>query len=151
MAITAASVTKDMATVMTTCLRTRLTPSNFRAIMRNPAIAIPDLDEFRRDSAAEHVEIHAEGDGADHLMAAGIDDGEAHLGLELLRRLVHLDVVDEHGIRAHGIGLHPLVFVALPIIGGDVALAHIQALAVHDDDLGVEAAGVVGDVLEITR
>ena len=33
----------------------------------------------------------------------------------------------------------PLGLVTLPVIGGDVALAHVQAFVVHDEDFGHQA------------
>src|SRR5690606_18430388 len=85
----------------------------------------------------QHFDVEPDRDGADRGTAA-IHHRHADLGLEFLGRFILLDLVDEDGIRAGRIGLLPLGLVALPVVGGHVALADIEALVVHDEDLGHE-------------
>lgn len=49
-----------------------------------------------------------------------------------------LDIVDKDSVQTGQVGLLPLGFVALPVVGGHIALADVQAPVVHHEDFGVQ-------------
>src|SRR3546814_13614327 len=57
------------------------------------------------DGFLQRVDVHADGDRADHLPGRRVDDRHGDLRLEGLGRLVHLDLVDEDGVGAGLIAL----------------------------------------------
>src|SRR3546814_1671762 len=79
------------------------------------------------------VDVDADGDRADHLTGRRVDDRHGYLRLEGLRGLIHLDLVDEDGIGTALVGFLPLGFIALPVVGGDIALADVEAAVVHHE------------------
>src|SRR3546814_8045890 len=90
------------------------------------------------------VDVDADGDRADHLTGRRVDDRHGYLRLEGLRGLNHLDLVDEDGIGTAMVGFLPLGFIALPVVGGNIALADDEAAVVHPENLGDQAlAGIL--------
>src|SRR3546814_20115701 len=85
------------------------------------------------------VDVDADGDRADHLTGRRVDDRHGYLRLEGLRGLIHLDLVDEDGIGPALVGFLPLGFIALPVVGGDIALADVAAAVVHPENPDTQA------------
>src|SRR3546814_4424991 len=63
-------------------------------------------------------------------------------------RLVHLDLVDEDGVGAGLVALLEFCLVTLPVVGGHLALADVQAAVVHHEDLG---GGALSGLLLLAR
>src|SRR5919198_6007336 len=74
---------------------------------------------------SELLDVDAERHGADRRAAGRIADGEADLRLQRLGRFVLLDLVDEDRVGAGAERLLELGFVALPVVGGGIALADV--------------------------
>src|SRR3990167_5471477 len=87
-------------------------------------------------------DVDAEGNRTDHFLRRRINNRQAQLGLIGQRRFVFFHVADMNGVGIFLEGLLPFVFVTLPVVGGDFALADIEAVRVHDENFGVQTIGV---------